>query len=110
MFAGESNEVYYNGTGNGGQGAPVEWSTSLDNFVKQTPELVKQTQRWLTENRPPIKRGLAEVREILPQLPTGPDWTEEQAETVSTEWDDDLTRERLLDVDGNKDLLTLYKS
>ncbi len=91
-------------------GAPVEWSTSLDNFVKQTPELVKQTQRWLTENRPPIKRGLAEVREILPQLPTGPDWTEEQAETVSTEWDDDLTRERLLDVDGNKDLLTLYKS
>ncbi len=91
-------------------GAPGELSASLDSLLKETPELVKQTQRWLTQNRPRITRGLAEVREILPRLPVGPNWTAEQGAAVYRDWLAAPSRPRLLDVNGKKELLTLYKA
>ncbi|AEO67381.1 uncharacterized protein THITE_109854 [Thermothielavioides terrestris NRRL 8126] len=88
---------------------PRRMSRSLDMFVREAPKMVSQAQRWMAKNRRPIA-GLDQVKELLPRLPLGDMWTAKDRAHVERLWDEDPMRERLLDLDRNKDILTLYKA
>jgi hypothetical protein len=88
-----------------------EVNASLDRFVRQFPELVRRAQRWMRAQLPAsdIAR-LSHVQRLLPRLPLGPNWTEGDVRLLEKRWRKNHKRERLLDVGGNKCMLTLYKS
>ncbi|KAK4148453.1 hypothetical protein C8A00DRAFT_38977 [Chaetomidium leptoderma] len=84
-------------------------SNSLDRFVKDLPHTVQKTQQWMAENRPGLS-GLAEVQTMLPRLPIDEEWTVRDQRLVEKRWRNNPRRGRMLDVRGNKDNLTMYKS
>ena len=89
-------------------GVPSDVSASLDRFVKQAPAIIKQARNWMATN--PQVGGMVNVQLQLPQLPLNATWTAAHRERVERSWLEDPERERLLAVDGQKDLLTLYKA
>jgi hypothetical protein len=53
--------------------------------------------------------GLSDVQALLPRIPLGPHWTVKDRDTVDRDWARYYQRDQLLNVTGNKELLTLYK-
>lgn len=90
------------------RGVPNELGASVVRFTSDLPQIIAETQRWMTENLPRIS-GLSEVRQMLPRLPLGPTWTAKDRAGVDSSWRKSARRKALLDVAKNKDILTLYK-
>ncbi|KAH6848427.1 hypothetical protein B0I37DRAFT_446506 [Chaetomium sp. MPI-CAGE-AT-0009] len=87
---------------------PAGLGASVDRFTRDLPRIAKETHCWITDNLPTIS-GLPEVKQMLPRIPFGPRWTDEDGATVDRDWRKHPQRTQLLRVAGNKELLTLYK-
>jgi hypothetical protein len=92
------------------EGAPHELGASLGRYALRAPKQADKVREWMAGN--PGVKGLADVQRLLPRLPVDPNskWTDKDRRLVERRWDKHPRREKLLNVDGQKELLTLYKA
>ena len=98
-----------NGRNDGGPELLKEMRASFRRFEHQGADMIRKTHNWMAINRPTID-GLAQVKRLLPRLALGYAWAARDRTLAARFWSKNPRRERFLNVGGNRDLLTLYKS
>ncbi len=91
------------------EGLAIRAADSLNRFMESVPDLLDDIRDWMSHSRPRIS-SLAEVKILLPRLPLSERWTDHDRALVERDWNQFLDREKMLDVRGNKDILTLYRT